>query len=72
MSGRRPGLSGGVQIRFSGPLFSNNRLIIGEALAFRAQHSLCGPFRVLDAKLGAIVVSEIELGQITMQVRLAD
>jgi hypothetical protein len=46
--------------------------VIGEALAFRAQNRFGGTFRVLDADLRTAVVSEIELGEIAVQMSLAD
>ena len=48
------------------------RLVIGQPLAFDALERFGGAFRILDAKARAVVVTEIELFEIAMQMRLAD
>ena len=50
-SGGLPGLSEGVHGVDSGPLLSDLRLVIGEALAFDALEHKGGALCVLDAEL---------------------
>src|SRR6516165_7456607 len=45
---------------------------IGEPLALGASNSASGAFQIVDSECDPVVVSEIELGSVAMQVRLAD
>jgi hypothetical protein len=48
------------------------RLSIGQPFAFDTFERALGAFDILDAKARAIVVAEIEFGEIAMQMLLAD
>src|SRR5580704_14514405 len=50
---------------------SATRRRIGEALALRADQSAVGASQIIDTERGPIVVSEIEFGCVTVQMRLA-
>ena len=64
------GFAGGSQLGLAGGGLT--RLVIGQSLAFDALKHFGRALVILDAELGTIVVSKIELGEIAMQVRLAD
>lgn len=50
----------------------DSRLGIGEPLAFDALKEFGGTRGVINAELDAVAVAEIELGEIAVQVSLAD
>jgi hypothetical protein len=72
VSGGLPTLPRGVHSVFSGPRFSDKRLMIGKAFAFRAQNRLGSALSILNAEHGTVAVPEIELGQIAAQMSLTD
>ena len=62
-------MSGGVHGALCGPRLVR-RLVIGEPLAFDAEQSAGGASSIINAKLDAIAIAEIELGEIAVQMPL--